>query len=75
MAALQERNEKDIITHEAEMKDLRRRIDHDEKIKEFMLVKSDDRTELKSEETAKKEAMRGTCDAVCPRDAHFRERI
>lgn len=60
MALLQEKNEKDIINHETEMKDLRRKIDHDEKIKEFMLVKSDDRAELKAEEAAKKEAMRGT---------------
>lgn len=59
MAALQERNEKDIASYETEMKDLRRKIDHDDRIKEFMLVKSDDRAELKAEEAAKKEAMKG----------------
>ena len=59
MAVLQEKNEKDIINHETEMKDLRRKIDHDDKIKEFMLIKADDRAELKAEEAAKKEAMRG----------------
>ena len=59
MAVLQEKNEKDIINHETEMKDLRRKIDHDDKIKEFMLIKADDRGELKAEEAAKKEAMRG----------------
>ena len=59
MAVLQEKNEKDVINHETEMKDLRRKIDHDDKIKEFMLIKADDRVELKAEEAAKKEAMRG----------------
>ncbi len=62
MEALKERNEKDAHSHEAEMKDLNRRIAHDDKIKEFMMIKSDDRAELKAEEAAKKEKMKGTCN-------------
>ncbi len=60
MVALQERNEKDELQHIAEMKDLNRRIAHDDKIKEFMMIKSDDRAELKAEEAAKKEKMKGS---------------
>ena len=59
IAALQERNEKDQANHEAEMMELQRIISHDNKIKQFMMVKADDRSDLKAEEEAKKEAMKG----------------
>lgn len=63
MIALKERSEKDICQHEIEMKDLLRIIDHDNKLKEFMMVKSNDRTEYKEEEDAKKKKNAGDKDS------------
>ena len=49
MAALKERREKDMQMHNSEMKDLLRMISHDEKIKEFIQIKSNERLEYKQE--------------------------
>ena len=49
MGALKERREKDMQTHNSEMKDLLRMISHDEKIKEFIQIKSNERGEYKQE--------------------------
>ncbi|KAI0241842.1 Coiled-coil domain-containing protein 63 [Lamellibrachia satsuma] len=49
MAALKERREKDMQMHNSEMKDLLRMISHDEKIKEFIQIKSNERSEYKQE--------------------------
>ncbi|XP_055957774.1 coiled-coil domain-containing protein 63 [Patella vulgata] len=54
MVALKDRNEKDQFQHEVEMKELQRIIDHDNKLKEFMMIKSSDRADFKEEEEAKK---------------------
>lgn len=62
MTALRERNDKDHQQHIAMMRELTRIICHDDKIKEFMSIKSSDRRELKEEEDAKKKKMRGDSD-------------
>jgi len=49
MAALKERREKDMQLHNSEMKDLLRMISHDEKIKEFIQIKSNERSDFKVE--------------------------
>ncbi|CAD5119005.1 DgyrCDS7660 [Dimorphilus gyrociliatus] len=54
IAALKERFEKDRYNHETELKDLQRIILHDEKMKNFMLTKNNDRESLKSIEEAKR---------------------
>lgn len=54
MLALKERSEKDIAQQEVEMKELYRIIDHDNRLKEFMMFKTCERTEFKEEEEAKK---------------------
>ncbi|XP_060078678.1 coiled-coil domain-containing protein 63-like [Ylistrum balloti] len=54
MIALKERSEKDMAQHEVEMKDLQRIINHDNKLKQFLLFKAHDRAEFKDEEEAKK---------------------
>ena len=59
MMALQERSDKERHQHYAEMKELKRIISHDDKIKEFMTIKASDRRELKAEEAEKKRKMRG----------------
>lgn len=41
--ALQERNEKDAQQYASELKELQRNLDHDEKLKEFLFNKSNDR--------------------------------
>ena len=43
ITALQERNEKDAGTYAAELKELQRTLDHDEKLKDFLFHKSNDR--------------------------------
>ena len=40
---LQERNEKDAMQYAAELKELQRTLDHDEKLKDFLFHKSNDR--------------------------------
>lgn len=54
MLALKERSEKDIAQQEVEMKELYRIIDHDNRLKEFMMFKACERTEFKEEEESKK---------------------
>lgn len=41
--ALQDRNEKDAVQYTAELKELQRTLDHDEKLKDFLFHKSNDR--------------------------------
>ncbi|XP_046339053.2 coiled-coil domain-containing protein 63-like [Haliotis rufescens] len=63
MLALKERSEKDTSQHEMEMRELQRIIEHDNKLKEFMMIKANDRGEYKEEEDAKKKkAMKGERD-------------
>nr|XP_011413836.2 coiled-coil domain-containing protein 63 [Crassostrea gigas] len=59
MLALKERSEKDIAQQEVEMKELYRIIDHDNRLKEFMMFKTCERTEFKEEEEAKKKKCSG----------------
>ncbi|XP_061188379.1 coiled-coil domain-containing protein 63-like isoform X1 [Saccostrea echinata] len=59
MLALKERSEKDMAQHELEMKELDRIIDHDNRLKEFMMFKACERTEYKEEEEAKKKKCSG----------------
>jgi hypothetical protein len=40
---VQERNEKDAMQYAAELKELQRTLDHDEKLKDFLFHKSNDR--------------------------------
>ncbi|KAK2177505.1 hypothetical protein NP493_594g00019 [Ridgeia piscesae] len=49
MATLKERREKDMQLHNSEMKELLRIISHDEKCKEFIRIKNNERTEYKLE--------------------------
>ncbi|XP_071093563.1 coiled-coil domain-containing protein 63-like [Haliotis cracherodii] len=63
MLALKERSEKDTSQHEMEMRELQRIIEHDNKLKEFMMIKANDRGEYKEEEdTKKKKASEGERD-------------
>ncbi|XP_022344643.2 coiled-coil domain-containing protein 63-like [Crassostrea virginica] len=59
MLALKERSEKDIAQQEVEMKELYRIIDHDNRLKEFMMFKACERTEFKEEEESKKKKCSG----------------
>ncbi|XP_052717223.1 coiled-coil domain-containing protein 63-like [Crassostrea angulata] len=59
MLALKERSEKDIAQQEVEMKELYRIIDHDNRLKEFMMFKTCERSEFKEEEEAKKKKCSG----------------
>ena len=54
--ALKERNEKDLAQYSNEYKELMRIIDHDAKLKAFMNMKSQERSELEEEEAAKRRA-------------------
>lgn len=54
--ALKERNEKDLTQYNMEYKELMRIIDHDAKLKLFMNVKAQERSELEEEEAAKRKA-------------------
>ena len=56
MMALKERNEKDVAQYNMEYKELMRIIDHDAKLKAFMNMKSQERSELEEEEAAKRRA-------------------
>ncbi|XP_039274347.2 coiled-coil domain-containing protein 63-like [Styela clava] len=56
MMALKERNEKDLSQYNMEYKELMRIIDHDAKLKLFMNVKAQERSELEEEEAAKRRA-------------------
>ncbi|XP_076821624.1 coiled-coil domain-containing protein 63-like [Clavelina lepadiformis] len=56
MMALKERNEKDLAQYNMEYKELMRIIDHDAKLKAFMNMKSQERSELEEEEAAKRRA-------------------
>ncbi|XP_078488912.1 axonemal p66.0 [Ciona intestinalis] len=56
MMALKERNEKDLLQYNMEYKELMRIIDHDAKLKLFMNMKSQERSELEEEEAAKRRA-------------------
>ena len=56
MMALKERNEKDLTQYNMEYKELMRIIDHDAKLKAFMNVKAQERSELEEEEAAKRRA-------------------
>ena len=56
MMALKERNEKDLAQYSNEYKELMRIIDHDAKLKAFMNMKSQERSELEEEEAAKRRA-------------------
>ena len=59
MMALKERSDKDMNQQEIEMKELKRFIQHDNKLKEFMGIKVADRAELKEEEQIKKRKGKG----------------
>ena len=43
ITALQDRNEKDAQQYASELKELQRTLDHDEKLKDFLFHKSNDR--------------------------------
>ena len=60
MMALKERSDKDVAQHEIDLKDLLRVIEHDDKLKEFMGIKANDRHELKEEELAKAQKGKGS---------------
>jgi len=53
---LKERNEKDLLQYNMEYKELMRIIDHDAKLKAFMNMKAQERSELEEEEAAKRRA-------------------
>lgn len=65
MLALKERSDKDMSQQEMEMKELRRIIKHDNKLKEFMGIKAQDRADLKEEEHAKKQKGKVFGDKDC----------
>lgn len=54
LSALKERFDKDKYSHDTELKDLQRMILHDEKLKNFMVIKSNDRENFRSFEEAKR---------------------
>lgn len=59
MMALKQRNDKDVVQQDAEMKELHRIIMHDNKLKEFMGIKVHDRADLKEEERIKRSKGKG----------------
>ena len=59
MIALKERSDKDMAQQIIEMKELQRIIIHDNKLKEFMGIKVQDRADLREEEQAKKAKGKG----------------
>ena len=59
MLALKERSDKDMAQQDVEMKELHRIIKHDNKLKEFMGIKVNDRLELKEEEMIKRSKGKG----------------
>lgn len=61
MIALTERRDKDKIQYDNEMKELQRILDHDQKLKEFMTIKNQERNSQKAvEEQTKKKKKDGT---------------
>ncbi|XP_071790536.1 coiled-coil domain-containing protein 63-like [Asterias amurensis] len=54
MSALRERTEREQSLFGVEVKELKRIIDHDQKLKDFMTVKAQERTEMKAIEAAKR---------------------
>ncbi|XP_074649093.1 uncharacterized protein LOC141904372 [Tubulanus polymorphus] len=72
MMQLQERNQKDQNQHETEMKELERVISHDNKLKEFMNIKSGDRADYKTEE-ADKRKKRGAGERAIDQDKRLIE--
>ena len=46
MIALKEKSDKDLAQYNMELKELMRIIDHDRKLKEFMGIKSEDRSDM-----------------------------
>jgi hypothetical protein len=63
VCALKERGEKEQKQHDIEMKELQRIISHDNRMKEFMFIKTNERTEYKAEEALKKKRHQATMDA------------
>ncbi|KAL3856441.1 hypothetical protein ACJMK2_011199 [Sinanodonta woodiana] len=63
MLALKDRSDKDKALYGTEMKELQRIIHHDNKLKEFMSIKGNDRNEFKEEENAKKKRVSGDRDS------------
>ncbi|XP_014665796.1 PREDICTED: coiled-coil domain-containing protein 63-like [Priapulus caudatus] len=57
MTALKERSEKDQTAYNVEMKELNRILDHDQKLKEFMTIKAQERADLlrEAEESERKQ--------------------
>ncbi|KAL4223927.1 hypothetical protein ACF0H5_017389 [Mactra antiquata] len=62
MLALKERSDKDKNQQEIEMKELLRIIKHDNKLKQFMGIKVQDRADLKEEELVKKQKGKDSVD-------------
>ena len=54
MSALRERSEKDQTQYNLELKELKRIIDHEQKLKAFMSTKAQERAEVKALEAAKR---------------------
>ncbi|XP_070572078.1 coiled-coil domain-containing protein 63-like [Ptychodera flava] len=54
ITSLTERSEKDQLQYNAELKELLRILDHDQKLKDFMAAKAQERSEYKAEEAAKR---------------------
>ena len=57
MKTLKERSSKDETTFQAEMKILQRMLAHDDKLKEFMTTKENERLDYKAEEAEKRAKM------------------
>ncbi|XP_052799352.1 coiled-coil domain-containing protein 63-like [Mya arenaria] len=70
MIALKERSDKDNAQQEVEMKELLRIIRHDDRLKEFMGVKSQDRADLREEEHAKKMKGKTSTDGDSDMEKH-----
>lgn len=67
MQALQERNEKDAQQYVSELKELQRTLDHDEKLKDFLFHKSNDRVlAAQFEEDERERGKKGEAKSDCP---------
>ncbi len=69
MIALKEKSDKDLAQYNMELKELMRIIDHDRKLKEFMGIKSEDRSDahegiLTSRKAHQKDRMGDKEDAI-----------
>eukprot|EP00794_Sanderia_malayensis_P007809 gene7808-8655_t len=76
MMALKEKSDKDLAQYNMELKELMRIIDHDRKLKEFMGIKSEDRSDaqegiLTSRKAHEKERMGDKEDAIESYEAAF----